>query len=321
MPAHRLTDDMTWEEITEKIMRESDEPNNNKFRKWLLSKKRLGGYFFNSILWNNCFEVYKKINFTDDDHFYMITGKEGVGKSTLAQQIACVIDPTFNRSRIMNDQLKWFKWLRHDAKRGQAVILDEGNLFLFSRDAMKSGNINTIKLITLMRQANLCLIICVPKFETIDNYIRTHRVDSLIRITQKHQSFTYYTDDAIRIINKCLKKGMEWNDIKIPYGDFFEGYWNKFLPNLNDINFDKYKDEKWKTWTDFLDESIGMLKQKSGDTPFITIQQAQRIVPYSTQSYIKQIKEKKIKGMQVGSRWFINKDDFLKNIAGIPPHR
>ena len=66
-------------------------------------------------------------------------------------QIMAVIDPTFHSNRIMYEALNFIEYLK-TCKAGQAVQLDEGNIFLFSRQAMSASNVNIVKLFTMVRQ-------------------------------------------------------------------------------------------------------------------------------------------------------------------------
>ena len=78
-------------------------------------------------------------------------------------------------------------------------VLDEGNLFLFSRESMSDSNRNMVKLFALMRQRNACIILNVPNFFTVDSYVRDHRVGTLnyLHARGKYQCFVR---KAIKII-------------------------------------------------------------------------------------------------------------------------
>lgn len=306
--SRKLTETLSWEEIAEKIMNETGH-NESKFKQWLMSKQNLGGYFFNSLTWRNCYSIYKKINNTDDDHIEVVSGTEGSGKSTIAIQKLCVVDPTFCRNRIFNNPLELFQWLQDNDgnTKGKGILLDEGNLFLFSRQAMTKGSINMVQLFTLMRQANLYVVICIPHFKTIDSYVREHRIDSLIRIKTKHKNFIYYSKPGIEIINIAMRKGLTFKEIRVKSGTFYNGYWNKFLPVLNDINIDKYKDIKKVAWQKFIGQTIDVLSLEHKKNDYITSKEAEKVLPLNRRTLYRYLQKGTLKGKKVGSKWFIDR--------------
>jgi len=310
--SNKLIDTLTWVEIVNKILKETDQESNSKFRKWLESKEGLKGTFFSSPNWLKCYNIYKKVNHSDDDHVQVTCGMEGCGKSTLNLQECAVVDPTFCKERILNTPLELFQWLKKNLNRtkGKAIQLDEGNLFLFSREAMKQGNISMIKLFALMRQANLFCNICVPNYQTIDSYIKQHRIDGLNLITKKHRDFTYYSKKAIGIINVALKKGVEMNKIRVPSGLFYGSHWNGDLPTLNDINKEGYLNIKDSAWKDFLDNGLNVLKGKDEQT-IINMSDAVKLSGKKYETLKKMIDNGDIVGRKVGANWFIDKDSFL----------
>lgn len=306
----KLTDTMTWPEIIEKIMLES---NNGKdaFKKWLLSKEKDGGLFFNSNLYARAYNIQHSINTDDRDHFIVVCGKEGLGKSTLAIQLACMIDPTFNIKRICFKPIDFIQGIRQ-AKKGDCFILDEGNLFVFSRESLGADNVMIVKLFALMRQKNLCVIINVPNFFTLDSYVRDHRTDTLIYCRDKGK-FTCYVKKAIQIISKEGHAYKQINGVIVPHGTFFPGYWNKFLPKINDISEESYKQHKGNQFAEFLDDLESNVAQTNkGNGELITTTEALKIIPGKTLHHlIDLIKKGEVKGKRIGQRWYVYKSALM----------
>ncbi len=313
MPNPRLTETLSWPQICQKIMNESND-HSKRFGEWLMGKESLKGYFFNSRLWKKCFNIKESLRRDDRDHFIVVTGKEGSGKSTLAMQMCCVIDPSFQLKNICFKPGQFIEGIRR-AKQGEAFLLDEGNLFLFSREAMSSDNKFMLKLFALMRQKNLCVFIAVPNFFTIDSYIRDHRTETLIWVNKK-ANYRLFVKKAIRIISKEGSKFKQIAGIWVPDENKMMGYFNRFLPTLNDISETSYKQYKGENFIDFLDDLERAIKSKETKSKFVTVRDAMKVIPVSDDTIRNMIKNKKLKGRKIGGNWFVERDS-LKEIAKI----
>lgn len=239
----------SWGKQVEKILRETRSVNQH-FKKWLAYRKSDGGPFFNSPMYLKCYNIYARVNnkFKEDDYFLVISGREGTGKSTLAIQIASTVDPTFCMERVCFKRQDFLKQLK-SAKPGQAIIMDEGNMFFFSREAMTEENREMFKLFTMMRQLRLFIIICVPKYFSIDSGLRSgDRINSHIYCYKGHK-YTCFNEKGIRYSNDNKRVG----GLKYPPGTFFIGWWNKPFPTINDISVENYKKHKVDNFGNFMD--------------------------------------------------------------------
>ena len=144
--------------------------------------------------------IRKDIVEKDQDYIMCIEGYEGVGKTTLALHICKYFDSTFNVDRIIF-KLDEFKMQVKRAPKGAAILIDEGALVLFSRDAMKGEVRELIRLFTAIRQYNLFICICIPSFSIIDKYIREHRVKGLLKVNMRGR-FAAYNKRKILHIHK-----------------------------------------------------------------------------------------------------------------------
>jgi energy-coupling factor transporter ATP-binding protein EcfA2 len=222
MAAIKRADSLTWEENVDKILRDCRSSKSNDFRNWLTKKKGMGAPFFDSYFHKRLHNIHNAVNYHDSDHFIVLAGKEGCGKSTFAIQIASLLDPTFNINRVCFKMTDYIDRLRN-SKPGQAFILDEGNMFLFNREAYSDDNRFMVKLFALMRQKNLITIICVPNFFTLDSYVRLHRVDTLIYIS-KRGKYIGYVKGAIKIVSKEGQRTNRMGGFKLRDGTYWPGY-------------------------------------------------------------------------------------------------
>lgn len=122
-------------------------------------------------------DVLKK----DKDKVFIIDGREGTGKSTLAQQLAMNLDPDFNINKIVFTADQFKEVIRSpERKKGDCIILDEAYFSINSRSAMTNVNKSLVGLATEMRQLNLFIIICLPTYFDLDRYFALFRTDVLI---------------------------------------------------------------------------------------------------------------------------------------------
>ena len=200
---NRLEDKMTWEELVERTISKIDryKPagfNKKHFKKWMMKRKGRG-YLFDYLLIWKCYNISKSLA-DDYDHFMIIAGKEGTGKSTLAIQICSWIDLSFNPKRICFNIRQFLKELA-ERKPAQAIQIDEAGLDLFSREAMNYMNRLLIKTFMIIRQRRLFVCLCLPNFHILDSYVRDHRVNTLLQIKQRGY-YMGFLETAIKTISK-----------------------------------------------------------------------------------------------------------------------
>lgn len=177
-------------------------------------------------------ELIKKIIVENDlDFLLVITGRERIGKSSLALHIAEIVDPTFDVSQIVFDTQNLYEQV-YSLEPGKVVIIDEGATAFFSRDAMSTDVKDGIKLLTVMGERNLFVILCVPSFFILDKYIREHRVSGLIKVVARGR-LKFYSRRKLKdaFYNPKVKR-FSWGD-----------------PSFKD-GFPKYKGKHWKPYTD-----------------------------------------------------------------------
>jgi len=196
------------------------------------------------LLHKNLDVVKRMINKDDKDFFMCVEGMEGVGKSTLAFQICEYVDKTFCVKRIVFD-LDDFKQMVLQSKKGQAILIDEGAFMVFSRDFASRDTKELIKLFTAIRQYNLFICICVPKFQIIDKYLREHRVRAICRVMKRGRAFVY-NRRAVNMIHPNKKYFGRWvyptPTFKVSFPKYTGSNWEGYLKKKGKI-LDKQNDE------------------------------------------------------------------------------
>lgn len=113
------------------------------------------------------------------------------GKSTIAQLVAAVVDPTFNESRLYFEDNETKQGIINSEKK-KSHILDETLSMLNIRRAMSNVNITITSLFSEIRQKNLFLILCLPSIFDLDRNIAIHRSLFLIHTYSRNGQRGYF---------------------------------------------------------------------------------------------------------------------------------
>ncbi len=218
-------------------------------------------------------EVIKK----DNDKFFVVDGREGSGKSVLAQQLASNIDPDFNIDKIAFNAEEFNKLVK-DPKRkpGDCIVLDEAFMAINSRSALTSVNKAMIGLATEMRQLNLFVIIVLPSFFDLDRYFTLWRCDTLFHVYLRkgdRGSYIVFGTKKKQKLYLLGKKLYNYSAVKSDYPPlrFNKGY---------SVDEDEYREKKAKAfreekkkdsliverWKDRLGKLLKYTKEKTKDT-------------------------------------------------------
>jgi len=118
-----------------------------------------------------------KTTLQSDKDFIIITdGETGSGKSTFSIKLAKKACPWFSiKTDIIYGRDELVEKIT-TAKNGSAFVCDEAINLLFKRDFMTKKQKFILRLLDMCRDKNLCLIMCVPNFWSLDKHILEGRV-------------------------------------------------------------------------------------------------------------------------------------------------
>lgn len=135
----------------------------------------------------------KKVMEGDQDRVYVITGREGLGKSTLAFQIAHYLDATFSIDDIVFTAQQFEKRIR-EAKKFKAIVFDECFNGLSSKGSLSKENKNLVRLLMECRQRNLFIFLVLPSFFLLERYPAIFRSTALFNVlaSRKNYKLRYY---------------------------------------------------------------------------------------------------------------------------------
>jgi len=97
-----LENKYSWDELCEKTLFKLQEKLKEKeiptFKKWFMERERIG-YLFDYQMVLRCFRIWQELQ-KGLDHFMVLSGREGFGKSTFSFQIASWVNPDFNLNNV-----------------------------------------------------------------------------------------------------------------------------------------------------------------------------------------------------------------------------
>jgi len=240
-------------------------------------------------------KIKHMINNLDYDRFIVVCGKERTGKSVLAGQLGWFI----SGGKLTIDQICMtvddFLRALKEAKKGDVIIFDEAGINLYSREAMSTMNRMLTKAFMVSGLKNICIILCLPDFFSLDSYIRLHRIDLLMFIP-KRGKFKAYSSKKSKEISL---KGSKIKQIECVQATDL-GWFTKAYPRTLEEAYRK-KERKFKF--SFL-KSIKDNIEGNYNTPKFA-----EITGYNIKTIMRWIEDKKIKAKKIGGRWWIPKSE------------
>lgn len=278
-------------------------------------ERKCVGLKFDWRLAVRCFTIWRDLR-REKDHFAVIVGDEGDGKSTLETQMCAFISPGMDLKDICFDMQGYIKKLKEVAKdyrrnklskNDKSIGIDEGGLSLFSRESMSLSNRLLAKSFMVQRFLNVFVAICIPHYWSLDILIREHRIKTLIIITRRAK-YKAIVGKGIKILNRLGKKDKDkpLKALPIPYGFFWDGAFHKSFPSTIDKKeYERYKFKHIKMFLE--DASIEAATEK-----MINIKRVMKEFDISESNIKAEINKGEIDGRKIGNQWFITKKAYKK---------
>lgn len=199
----------------------------------VLESSLAAGYHVDkNLAWN--LNLWKKaVTNQDIDCCIFIDGKEGGGKSVLAQQIAEFLDIN---NKISIDRICFTPEevgaCIQNLPKGYAVIYDEAQRGFNRRNSNSEDNVKLMNLLAECRQKNLFLIIVMPSFYNADMVAAVWRTRLLIHVT-----YDWNLDKPEKPLVRGFARFYSERGKKMLYcNNFNRKYFN--YPYLKDDSFD-----------------------------------------------------------------------------------
>lgn len=169
------------------------------------------------------------------DLIFIVDGLERSGKSTLAitcgGYLADRLGTPFTINNISKDSADAKSKLEHLPDRS-VLIIDEGSLVFSSRDSGRKEQKELIKILNVIGQKNMVLIIVLPSFFRLNDYISIDRARFLLHVYSTTQNgkevrgrFCYFGQYKKKLL---FEEGKKFKSYRNPKADFVGDY-----PDLN----------------------------------------------------------------------------------------
>jgi hypothetical protein len=159
----------------------------------------------------------------DFDAVILIVGPERMGKSTLGNNVACVLDPRMTTGRMVWSTAH-LRWAIAHAKPYSCILQHEGANTWLSMDANKAENRKMVRCFMQIGEKNLKIIILVPDVAMIQRYLKQFRALAMLRVTTRGH-FKFYSRKRIKLIHvQANTKKMIWPK------ENFRGWYRRPLP-------------------------------------------------------------------------------------------
>jgi len=159
----------------------------------------------------------------DFDAVILIVGPERMGKSTLANNAACVLDTHMTTGRMVWSTAH-LRWAIAHAKPYSCILQHEGANTWLSMDANKAENRKMVRSFMQIGEKNLKIIILIPDVAMIQRYLKQFRALALLRVTTRGH-FKFYSRKRIKQIHlQQSTKKVIWPK------ENFRGYYRKPSP-------------------------------------------------------------------------------------------
>jgi len=194
-------------------------------KNWIEDKDN--GMYIDGYLRSNLDIMREEIK-KDWDFVILIDGREGAGKSVLAQTVAKYLDPTLDVKNIVFRPQDFVDRVKGINEKFKCIIYDEAYGGLCSSTALHAKNKAIRQMLTEIRMKNLFLVIVLPSFFDLVKYVAMWRSACMLHVRVEKLkrgffSFYNYTKKKDLYIN-----GKKFYSYQKPSPDFFGRFTNQY---------------------------------------------------------------------------------------------
>lgn len=208
---------------------------------------------------------------------FIIDGRSGQGKTTLACQLGCYINkevkkyyesesnkgeaPSFTLDNLAWTPNSFIEKFEH-VKKGDVVIFDEA-MIISNRSTMSDLNKKVIIMMSMIRSKQVFVIFCVNSIFDLDKNLPLHRADMLLSVYPREKKFAsrggYMCVPAAKGKLKYLyitgKKYYNYNKARPAFTNTFSGYFP-----FDDTEYERRKQESINSYFDNDNSGINLTK-------------------------------------------------------------
>lgn len=205
------------------------------------------------------------------DGLIYVGGYEGDAKSTLANQMAAFVDPTYNLERCVFTPQQ-FEEAVLSAKPRQAIVYDEAQDVFESTNRGKDA-MRIKRLLTRIRRRRLYIFVCAPDFWRINKYLFIHRSRAFIHVYANGTERGFFSFFNRERKHRLFLKGKRDENIHAVKPNF-RGRFTKWWPFDEEL-YDKKKELAERPEKDPENEETKyeVVKNNILDADFVTAEQ------------------------------------------------
>jgi len=207
-----------------------------------MSSSKTYGYYIAPPIVNQLLKAKKIVHKYDADRVYIVTGRERRGKSTLAMQLAYIVDPNLSLDNIAFSPREFEERIR-EADTHSAIIYDEAYLGMSASGSQSKLNVYMKKILQECGQRNLFIFIVLPSFFLLEKYPAIFRSDALfnVLVSKKNYNRRHYKVYNYHLKRILYLKGKPLMNMHAVINEFSYRFFSK-LPST--IDKEAYKAKK-----------------------------------------------------------------------------
>lgn len=184
----------------------------------------------------------KKVVEDDQDRVYVVTGREGLGKSTLAMQLGYFLDRELDLKNIVFDANSFEKRIREVSKH-KVIIFDECFNGLSSKGSLSKENKHLLRLLQECRQRNLFIFLVLPSFFLLEKYAAVFRSHCVFNVIGHKKNFKLRSYKVYNYIQKKILyvRGKPLMDYSKPFIREKHRFFKKLPPTIDDSAYRRKK--------------------------------------------------------------------------------
>lgn len=132
----------------------------------------------------------------DYDVMGVISGREGIGKTTFGYWLCRVVDPAFDVEKNIVYNLEQMKDKIFNTSRYCSNLMDEGMEIFYKRNWFKADQKRLNQILGMARQNNLFYVSCAPRFTDLDEYLRNWRIRLWVHVVDRGVGLVHFRDDG-----------------------------------------------------------------------------------------------------------------------------
>ena len=245
---------------------------------------------------------------------FIIDGRSGQGKTTLASQVGCYINKEvkkyYEKKKIADAPeftLRNMAWTPQefldkfkDVKKGDIIIFDEA-MIVSNRSTMSELNRNVIIMMSMIRSKQVFVIFCINSIFDMDKNLPLHRADMLLSVYPKEKKFASRgaymcvpsAGGKLKYLYITGKKYYNYSKARPAFNDTFSG----FFP-FNDKEYEERKQDAINTYFDSdkkanpaIDARDKCIKYIKENLPSISAEEISRISGVSIRTVYRALKK------------------------------